>query len=203
MEDVEYISSDSDSDLRARPITELVPRRSKRRRLDLSHQPELSFSCSGCKKTLEADSKIYFVPFCSCLYCGRCVVQPILDRLNRLKSTLGCAALDLVNASVINNINPPASSINIFKCQREGHPQFPGAVECYGTACFICSLEGSSSYKHVYLPCGHPFCTSHITRWFEENERRVCPTCRLDVPEEDAHFKRDGTYALGWPRSFS
>jgi hypothetical protein len=36
-------------------------------------------------------------------------------------------------------------------------------------------------------------------KWFEEKGKRACPTSRLDVPEEDAHFKQDGTYAqCGW-----
>ncbi|OAL42783.1 hypothetical protein IQ07DRAFT_650705 [Pyrenochaeta sp. DS3sAY3a] len=59
-----------------------------------------------------------------------------------------------------------------------------------------------SAHRRVYLPCGHPFCKAHITEWFKKTRKRVCPTCRSDVPDETAHFKRDGTYALGWPRSF-
>jgi hypothetical protein len=36
----------------------------------------------------------------------------------------------------------------------------------------------------------------------EGKDQRVCPTCRSDVPQEDAHFRRDGTCSPGWPRSF-
>jgi hypothetical protein len=148
------------------------------------------------------------------------VVQLILDRLNQLKHTIGDAGLDLINASVhafVNSTNTPASSINAFKCTRENHPQFPGAVACYGTTCSICKAEDSLSYRHVYLPCGrwpvtrtrdmltttgYPFCMPYISRWFKEKGQRVCLMCRSHVPEEQAHFKRDSTYALGWPRNF-
>ncbi|KAF1938036.1 hypothetical protein EJ02DRAFT_38419 [Clathrospora elynae] len=96
-------------------------------------------------------------------------------------------------------MKPPTSSINLLVCKRREHLQIPGAVECYGTGCSICTLEGSFSHERVYLSCGHPFCKCHITKWFDEKGKRTCPTCRSDVPEEDAHFKKDGTYALGWP----
>jgi hypothetical protein len=131
--------------------------------------PESSFSCSGCNETLKADSRVYFLPFCGCvsvhksekvhvltlqLYCGRCVVQSILDGLLLLKNTLGRAAVDLVHASANHGMKPPASSISLLVCKRQEHPQIPGAIECYGTACPLCTLEGSLSDERVYLSCG-------------------------------------------------
>jgi hypothetical protein len=147
------------------------------------------------------------------MYCRRCVVQPVLDELLHLKSALGRAAVDLVQTFANHDgMKLPTSSI------KRDHLQIPGAIECYGTACPICTLESSLSVELVYLSCGkwprhshqsqanhvgHPFCQSHITKWVDGKRKRACPTCRSDFPNEDAHFNKDGTYALGWPRSFS
>ena len=83
-----------------------------------------------------------------------CVVQSILDGLLDLKNALGHAAVDLVHASAKYEMKLPASSINLLVCKRQEHLQIPGAVECYGTACPICTLEGSLSDERVYLSCG-------------------------------------------------
>jgi hypothetical protein len=48
----------------------------------------------------------------------------------------------------------PRSSMNLLICKRRDHVQIPGAVECYGTACSVSTLEGSLSYERVYLSCG-------------------------------------------------
>ena len=69
--------------------------------------------------------------------------------------------------------------------------------------CIFLVVGGSCTYTRAMLTTkGHPFCMPHITRWFKDKRQRFCPMCRSLVPEEKAHFKRDGTYALGWPRSF-
>ncbi|KAF1352910.1 hypothetical protein EJ07DRAFT_158923 [Lizonia empirigonia] len=120
MENVEYISSSSDSDAdtdsesRVMPTEELDTRRPKRRRLESATEPGSSFPCSSCHETLKADGKAYFLPFCGCLYCGKCIVQSILDGLLHLKSALGRAAVDLVHASADYRMKPPTSSINLL-----------------------------------------------------------------------------------------
>ena len=33
----------------------------------LATEARSSFSCSGCAETLEADGRVYFLPFCGCV----------------------------------------------------------------------------------------------------------------------------------------
>ncbi|KAF2259109.1 hypothetical protein CC78DRAFT_82404 [Lojkania enalia] len=148
-------------------MEEPSPQRNKRRRLGTASHS--TFHCAGCKRTLQGNNSVYFLPFCGCvsalrqrymslcqpfqLYCGPCVIRPILDGL-RSEGALGRAAVDLIFVHMGNEVKPPASSINLFKCGRRGHPQILGAMECYGTACSICTAEGSLSPRCMYLPCG-------------------------------------------------
>ncbi|KAF2007839.1 hypothetical protein P154DRAFT_528512 [Amniculicola lignicola CBS 123094] len=126
-----------------------TPQRGKRKRSEpASHY---TYYCARCKSTLQSNSSVYFLPFCGCLYCGPCVLKQIVGVLNS-EGPLGRAAVDLILINKGDEMKPPALSINLFKCRKRGHPPLAGAIECYGTACYICTGEDSSSPKCIYLP---------------------------------------------------
>jgi E3 ubiquitin-protein ligase RNF115/126 len=86
--------------------------------------------------------------------------------------------------------NPPASkkvveTLERLECNEENIKSLRKDSGC-DNSCSVCKDEFEIKQNLIYLPCKHIYHDECILPWLKE--RNSCPTCRYELPSEDADY---------------
>ena len=123
--------------------------------------------------------------------------MPVLDLISSLLGTDENNMDSIINYIMQNDLNrygnPPASKSSLEKLEKiEVNEEFLHNKKLkikneLEYNCSVCKEEFELRNKLINLPCKHTFHEDCIMPWLKE--RNSCPTCRFELPTDDADYE--------------